>query len=245
MTVKLTISYDGTDFCGWQRQKNGVSVQETVENALFAVTGDKIKIVGSGRTDAGVHAEGQVASFKTGKTIPPEKYAKALNTVLPQNVKIIKSELAPDGFDACRTAKKKTYEFRAYISDTVLPLLDRYSTRITDYPKIDFSKMESAARLFLGTHDFKAFSSSGNSSLTTVRTIYDIAAKKSGNEIVITVTGNGFLYNMVRIIAGVLVAVSKGEMEEDEVIKMLDTGVKPMKVKTLSARGLFLKSVEY
>ena len=245
MKIKLTISYDGTSFCGWQRQKKGVSVQETIETALNLVTGEKIKIVGSGRTDAGVHAKGQVASFRTDKKIPPEKYAKALNTHLPENVKIIKSERADDDFDACRTAKKKTYEFKAYISDTVLPLLDRYATRITNYPKIDFSKIENVAKLLVGTHDFKAFSSSGNSTVTTTRTIYSLTPKKDGDIITFTVTGNGFLYNMVRIIAGVLISVGKGELDESAVIKMLETGVKPMSIRTLSPKGLCLVGVEY
>ena len=245
MKIKLTLSYDGTDFCGWQRQKKGISVQETVEDALYKLTGERIKIVGSGRTDAGVHAEGQVASFSSCGNIPPEKYAKALNTVLPENVKAIKSECAEDGFDACRNAKIKTYRYSAYISDTILPLKDRYATMITDYPKIDFSKIESAAKLLVGTHDYKAFCASGNSSKTTVRTIYDIKTEKDGNDLTFTVTGNGFLYNMVRIIVGVLIAVGKGVFSEDDVKKMLITGVRPMSVKTLSPKGLCLTEVKY
>ena len=245
MKIKLTVSYDGTDFCGWQRQKKGVSVQETVEDALFSITGEKIKIVGSGRTDAGVHAEGQVASFKTEKTIPPEKYAKALNTVLPPSVKVIKSERAAEDFDACRSAKRKTYRFNMYVSDTVLPLKDRYATRVINYPTIDFEKIKKAAKLFIGEHDFKAFSASGNSSLTTVRTIYGFKTEKKNDEIVFTVTGNGFLYNMVRIMAGVLIAVGKSEFTEEDLKNMLVSGVRPMSVKTLSPKGLCLIKVEY
>ena len=245
MKIKLTLTYDGTDFCGWQRQKKGVSVQETVEDALYRITGEKIKIVGSGRTDAGVHALGQVASFSSSGNIPPEKYAKALNTVLPAGVKAVKSERAEDNFDACRSAKIKTYRYSAYISDTVLPLKERYAARIADYPKIDFGRIESAAKLLAGTHDFKAFCASGNSSKTTVRTIYDLKAEKKGADIDFTVTGNGFLYNMVRIIAGVLIAVGRGEFSEDDVKKMLETGVRPMSVKTLSPKGLCLLKVEY
>ena len=245
MKIKLTLTYDGTDFCGWQRQKKGVSVQETVENALYSITGEKIKIVGSGRTDAGVHAEGQVASFSSSGNIPPEKYAKALNTVLPAGVKAIKSERADDGFDACRSAKIKTYRYSAYISDTVLPLKDRYATMIPDYPEIDFSKIENAAELLVGTHDFKAFCASGNSSKTTLRTVCDLKVEKTGTDLYFTVTGNGFLYNMVRIIAGVLIAVGQGSFSEADVKKMLETGVRPMNVRTLSPKGLCLVKVEY
>lgn len=245
MKIKLTVSYDGTDFCGWQRQKKGVSVQETIEDALLKITGEKIKIVGSGRTDAGVHALGQVASFTAAGNIPPERYYKALNTVLPDSVKAIKSERAEDGFDACRSAKIKTYRYSTYISDVVLPLKDRYATMITNYPKIDFNKIKSAAKLLVGTHDFKAFCASGNSSKTTLRTIYDLTVEKNGEDLVFIVTGNGFLYNMVRIIVGVLIAVGKGKFSEDDLKKMLETGVKPMSVKTLSPKGLCLAEVKY
>lgn len=245
MKIKLTICYDGTSFVGWQRQSKGVSVQETVETALKTITGKDIKIVGSGRTDAGVHAEGQVASFTAENNILPEKYALALNTVLPKEVKILKSERVLDDFDACRKAKRKTYRYSMYISDIDNPLLDRYNTRIFNHPKIDFELIKETAKLFVGTHDFKAFCASGSSVKTTERTIYSFNVKIVKDKMTFTVTGNGFLYNMVRIMSGVLVMVGKGEMTKSEVIAMLNSGIRPMKVKTLPAKGLCLVKVSY
>ena len=210
MRIKLCLSYDGTSFCGWQKQKNGVSVQSTVENAVFNLTGERVSVVGSGRTDAGVHAKGQVAHFDTQSNIPPEKFYKALNTFLPDAVKAVSSEKVSDKFNANRTAKRKTYEYSLYISDTVQPLKERYGTRI--YGNIDIEKMRSAAKILEGEHDFKAFSATGSSAKTTVRTVYAITVDKVGDDIKIQVCGNGFLYNMVRIIAGALVKTGKGEI---------------------------------
>ena len=185
MRIKLCLSYDGTDFCGWQRQRNGVSVQQTVEDAVYNLTGEKVTVTASGRTDAGVHAKEQVAHFDTNANIPPEKFYKALNTFLPNGVKALSSEKASDNFNARKNAKRKTYEYSLYLSDTELPLKERYGTRV--YGDTDIEKMRSAARLIEGEHDFKAFSATGGSVKTTVRTIFGIAVEKSGEDIKITV----------------------------------------------------------
>ena len=243
MRIKLCLSYDGTCFCGWQKQKNGVSVQETVEDAIFRLTGEKVSVVGSGRTDAGVHAKGQVAHFDTSANIPPEKFYKALNTFLPDGVKAQSSERAADGFNARSTAKRKTYEYSLYISDVEQPLKERYATRV--YGDINVEKMRSAARLLIGEHDFKAFSATGGSVKTTVRTVYDISVEKTGEDIKIKVCGSGFLYNMVRIIAGTLVKLGKGELFESDILKAFNTGERDILGETLSAKGLCLFSVEY
>ena len=243
MRIKLCLSYDGTDFCGWQRQQNGVSVQQTVEDAVYSLTGEKVTVTASGRTDAGVHAKGQVAHFDTNANIPPEKFYKALNTFLPNGVKALSSEKASDNFNARKNAKRKTYEYSLYLSDTELPLKERYGTRV--YGNIDIEKMRSAARLIEGEHDFKAFSATGGSVKTTVRTVYGITVEKSGEDIKITVCGSGFLYNMVRIIAGALVKAGKGEISESDILKALETGNRELLGETLPAKGLCLLKVEY
>ena len=243
MRIKIVLSYDGTDFCGWQRQQNGVSVQQTVEDAVYNLTGEKVTVTASGRTDAGVHAAGQVAHFDTNAHIPPEKFYKAINTFLPDGVKALSSEKSADNFNARKNAKRKTYEYSLYLSDTDLPLKERYATRV--YGEIDIGKMRSAARLIEGEHDFKAFSATGGSVKTTVRTVYGITVAKSGEDIKITVCGSGFLYNMVRIIAGALVKTGKGEISESDIIKALETGNRELLGETLPAKGLCLLKAEY
>lgn len=243
MRIKIVLSYDGTDFCGWQRQTNGVSVQQTVENAVFDLTGEKVTVTASGRTDAGVHAAGQVAHFDTNANIPPEKFYKALNTFLPDSVKVLSSEKVADNFNARKSAKRKTYEYSLYLSDTEQPLKERYATRV--YGDIDIEKMRSAAKLLEGEHDFKAFSATGSSVKTTVRTVYGVGIEQNGIDIKIRVTGNGFLYNMVRIIAGALVKAGKGELFESDIIKALKTGERNLLGETLPAKGLCLLKAEY
>lgn len=243
MRIKIVLSYDGTDFCGWQRQTNGVSVQQTVEDAVFALTGEKTTVTASGRTDAGVHAAGQVAHFDTNANIPPEKFYKALNTFLPDSVKALSSEQVADNFNARKSAKRKTYEYSLYLADTDLPLKERYGTRV--YGDVDVEKMRSAAKLIEGEHDFKAFSATGSNVKTTVRTVYGIFIEQNGIDIKIRVTGNGFLYNMVRIIAGALVKAGKGEISESDIIKALETGERDLLGETLPAKGLCLIKAEY
>lgn len=243
MRIKLTLSYDGTSFCGWQKQKNGVSVQQTVEDAIKALTGEKVSVVGSGRTDAGVHAKGQVAHFDTSANIPPEKFYKALNTLLPVGVKALSSKIAAENFNACRTAKRKTYEYSIYLSDAEQPLKERYATRV--YGTLNVEKMQSAAQLLVGEHDFKAFSATGGSVKTTVRTVYGITVEQSGEDMKIKVCGNGFLYNMVRIIAGALVKIGRGDISESDILTALKTGERNLLGETMPAKGLCLVKVEY
>ena len=148
MRIKLVLNYDGTNFNGWQKQTKGRTVQQTVEEAVFLLTGEKVSITGSGRTDAGVHAKAQVAHFDIENcTIPPKNFAKALNTKLPDDVKVIKSELADGDFNACRSAKRKTYGYSFYVSETLVPLKERYAVQLESEP--DFSLMEKGARAFV------------------------------------------------------------------------------------------------
>lgn len=243
MRIKLTLSYDGTNFCGWQVQPNGRTVQEELERAVLEVTGEKVRVTGSGRTDSGVHAQGQVAHFDTNKSIPPERLFKALNAHLPEDVRVLESRLVDDDFDACRGAKKKTYVYSAYLSDTEKPLKERYSVRLDK--GLDLEKMKEVAKEFLGEHDFAGFCASGSSVKTTVRTIYALDLGVDGEDLTFTVTGNGFLYNMVRIIVGTLVKVGEGKADREDIRKMLNGGERTIGGKTLQAKGLCLKQVVY
>jgi len=245
MRIILTVSYDGTLYNGWQIQKNGETVQGVLEKVLFNITGEKIKVTGSGRTDAGVHAEAQVCHFDTEKTnIPPEKYKFCLNTHLPSDIRILKSELADDSFHARFSAKRKTYIYNMYISDVILPLKDRYALRIDN---CDIEIMQETAKKFLGKHNFAAFSATGSLVVNCERELFDINIENCNNnkDIKIIITGNGFLYNMVRIISGTLLGVSQGRINTDNIDKALNSGNRNFAGKTLEAKGLVLKKVEY
>lgn len=243
MRIKLTVSYDGTDFSGWQRQTDKTTVQQTIEDAIFSLTGERVKVVGSGRTDAGVHALGQVAHFDTKSTIPPSNFAKALNTILPLSVKVLKSEEVAKTFDASRTAKRKTYCYSLYKSDVILPLKERYSVMIRK--DTDIKAMKNVAKLFVGEHDFKSFCASGSSVKTTVRTIYSVDIVEDGDDVKVYITGNGFLYNMVRIIVGTLVECGQKRLDESVVNKMLTENKRNIGGRTLAPKGLTLIGVEY
>ena len=244
MRIKLTLGYDGTEFCGWQVQPNATSVQEMIKKAVFAVTGEKVRVTGSGRTDSGVHALGQVAHFDTeNKTVNPEKFYRALNAHLPESIRVYSSQKVEDSFDACRTAKKKTYKYTLYLGEVENPLKERYAVRVED--NLDVEKIRSCASVFVGEHDFKCMCASGSSIKTTVRTIYNIDIEKQGQDLTFTVTGNGFLYNMVRILVGTLLKAGRGETDRQELEQMLASGKRAMGGRTLPAKGLCLFSVEY
>lgn len=246
MKIMLTLSYDGTAYCGWQTQKNGLSIQQVIEETLEKITGEKIKITGSGRTDAGVHAKGQTASFETNSTIPPEKYFKALNSLLPIDIRVTKSEQAKGDFDARKSAKRKTYAYTFYLGETENPLVDRYALFLEKTP--DISLMQECLELFVGEKDFKCFKASGSGAKTTVRTIYSASiAEEKGNptKLILRVTGNGFLYNMVRMIVGALKALSDKKIDLQDIKNSLDSGERLKNTATLPAKALFLKEVKY
>lgn len=244
MKVMLTISYDGTAYSGWQVQPNCDTVQERIEKAIFSVTGENVRVTGSGRTDSGVHAKGQTAHFNVEKdTIPAERYAKALNAYLPSDIRVLSSTAVPDTFDACRRAKKKTYVYSCYISSIDLPLKERYAVRLDN--GLDIEKIKQGAKLFIGTHDFKGFCSTGSSIKTTERTIFSLGVDFDGLNLTFSITGNGFLYNMVRIIVGTLVKLGENKCSLADIEKMLKTGDRELGGKTLPAKGLCLDNVVY
>ena len=243
MNIKITVSYDGTAYCGWQTQPNGVTVQETIENAIFKAVGQQIKITGSGRTDAGVHANGQVASFALNSSIPPEKIYKAINAYLPNDIRVLDSQAVDEEFNALKNAKKKTYSYSFYISPTELPLKERFKVNLDRMP--DLELMRECADLFVGEHDFKCFNASGGGAKTTVRTVYSVDIKLLGNDLTVLVTGNGFLYNMVRTMTGTILAVGNKEKDLSTIKNMLETGDRSLCGRTLPAKGLCLEKVIY
>jgi tRNA pseudouridine38-40 synthase len=251
MVIKITVEYFGRNYSGWQRQKNAPSVQEILEEKLSILVQERVTLAGSGRTDAGVHAEGQVASFEIKKDFPVEKMAYAVNTMLPSDIRVRSAEIAPDGFHAQYTAKLKTYRYSLYIDRISHPVKDLTSAQIPyDEKKLNFSLMQEAAKDYLGTHDFIAFRSTGSDKRcavpkTTVRTVTRAAIEKNGQDITFTVTGNGFLYNMVRIMAGTLVWIGLGKLPPDAIKQALTTGERIKAGKTFPPHGLTLVSVEY
>lgn len=252
MNIALLVSYDGTHFSGWQIQKNGRTVQGEIESAVKECFGCESRATGSGRTDAGVHAAGQVCNFALpdGIKIAPERIADALNVKLPPDVRVLESAAAPEGFDACRSAKRKTYRYSVYFSRRENPLLERYAVRYGESP--DFARMGECARLLEGEHDFAAFSSAGSSVKTTVRTVYSVETAPWADEyaegvlgVRIEVCGGGFLYNMVRIMAGAILECGAGKLPLSAVEEALCTGDRELLGKTMPAKGLTLLSVDY
>lgn len=243
MRYAITIEYDGAGYSGWQRQKNALSVQEVVEDALGVLLGKKTVIIGSGRTDKGVHARGQVAHFDSDKKLDTFRMSFALNAILPEDVKIREMRAVSDRFHAQRSAKRKTYVYRTYVSRADSPL--RKGRAVKVIPTVDVERMRRSAQLLIGEHDFRAFSSTGSPVNDYVREIYDIEIKQDGDEIDFYVTGNGFLYNMVRIIVGTLIFIGRGKLPESTVKDMLETGNRRLGGKTFPAEGLYLYSVEY
>ncbi|MDE6597047.1 MAG: tRNA pseudouridine(38-40) synthase TruA [Clostridia bacterium] len=247
MRYALLISYDGTNYGGWQIQKNAVTVQQKLTEALTEALGCKVSVTASGRTDSGVHAAAQVCHFDAQTTIPPERLADALNPLLPEDISVLRSAAAPEGFDATSSAKKKTYCYRVYLSPRRNPLKDRYSVWV-NY-QIDLDKLKKVARLFEGEHDFKAYCAAGSQVKTTVRKIYSVEVKtdesRLSQDIEIYVTGNGFLYNMVRTLAGTILYYAAGRISGDDILRSLNECDREAVGKTMPAHGLTLENVDY
>ncbi len=243
MRYALKVTYDGTNYGGWQIQNNARTVQEELEQAACEVFGCAVKMTGSGTTDAGVHAEGQACHFDVQTDIPAEKIATCLNLRLPDDVRVITSVRA-EGFDATK-GKQKTYRYSFYYSSCELPLLTRYAVRVRRLP--DHDVMNAAARLYEGRHDYKAFCAAGSSAKTSERNVLSAKVVKTTYpdriQFDFFVTGEGFLYNMVRIMAGELYEVGCGKPCEIE--NAFATGRRDLLGKTMPAKGLTLVCVEY
>ena len=239
----LTVEYDGTDYCGWQRQINGPSVQQELEEALSRLTGETVPVTGSSRTDAGVHAVGLCAHFDSATRIPAEKIAFALNTMLPPDVRIRESRPAPEGFHARYGACGKVYRYSFYNSRHDCAIGRQYAAHVP--VPLDEKLMDEEAQALLGTHDFAAFAASGSVVKSTVRTIYRVQVRRSGDAVTLYVLGDGFLYNMVRIIAGTLMEVGAGKRAPGAIRTAIETGDRLSLGQTAPAKGLTLMRVLY
>ncbi|MEM6654779.1 MAG: tRNA pseudouridine(38-40) synthase TruA [Planctomycetota bacterium] len=242
--LKLTVAYDGTAFAGWQAQPERRTVQGVLETAWREITGETVRLTASGRTDAGVHAEGQVAGLATGSLIPPEKLRAALNAKLPDDVVVRLMEVAPDHFHATHDALRKTYRYQIHNS-RVPPLFDRRFTWHVPTGELDTRVMGQGGALIVGRHDFACFESTGSERSSTVRTILDLNVTRAGERVDLSVTGDGFLYNMVRAIAGTLVEVGRGARPPKWVAEVLASRDRAAAGPTAPACGLVLASVDY
>lgn len=241
--IKLILEYDGTNYSGWQKQPDAKSIQETLENAILKITGEKVNLIGSGRTDSRVHALGQVANFKTNSKIPGNRFVKALNSMLPSDIAVRESMEVDDDFHARFNAIGKEYKYLIYNNKVRSPLKRNYSYFV-DYD-LDIEKMREALDLFLGTHDFRGFMSSGSSIKTTVRTISNIEFIKKEDIIELSIMGNGFLYNMVRIIVGTLVDIGIGKIDITDISDIIESCDRNKAGHTAPPEGLYLSKVFY
>lgn len=240
---RLTIEYDGTAYCGWQRQINGPSVQETLEQALCTLTQERVSVTGSSRTDAGVHALGLCAHFDSATRIPAQKLAFALNTLLPPDIRVRESSLAPEGFHARYSACGKLYRYAFYNARHDCAIGRQYAAHIP--LPMDERLMDEEAQALLGTHDFAAFAASGSVARSTVRTIAGARVTREGERVTLCVMGDGFLYNMVRIIAGTLAEIGTGKRAPGAIARAIETGDRLALGQTAPARGLTLVRVFY
>ena len=243
MRVLLRVEYKGTAYCGWQRQKNGLSVQEVLATAVRETTGEASVMHGSGRTDAGVHALGQAVHFDTHTRIPLDKLPIAINAHLPVDVRVLSAVEVDPAFNARFDACSKTYLYKMYSAPVTSPLREGLFAFVHKRP--DVGEMRRAAEYILGTHDFKVFQAAGGHVKTTVRTITALTIREEGEEISFEVTGNGFLYNMVRIMVGTLYYVGIGKIRAEEIPEILSSGKRDRAGKTMPPEGLYLKQVKY
>ena len=241
--IKLIVAYDGTNYCGWQTQINGITVEEVLNKTLSGLLKEDIRVIGASRTDSGVHALGNVAVFDTESKIPGDKFSFALNQRLPEDIRIQESCQVADDFHPrfCNTIK--TYEYKILNRKFALPTERLYSAFV--YYPLDVEKMQMAAAYLVGEHDFKSFCSSRSQVENTVRTITDITIDKAGDMIHIRISGNGFLYNMVRIIVGTLMKIGLGIWPEDCMESILEAKDRTKAGPKAEAKGLTLVEIKY
>lgn len=241
--VCLKIQYDGTTLHGWQRQRDAMTVQQLLEDAVFALTGKVVHVIGCGRTDAGVHAICYVCNFTTDAGIPDESFPAALNTKLPACVRVLHAQTVPEAFHAQFDVVRKRYIYKIQTAKIPDVFLSAYTWH---YPyKLDLEQMQRAAKHFLGEHNFEAFCASGATVTSFVRTIYDLTVKQAGDLITIDVCGSGFLYNMVRIIAGTLVYVGAGRIAADDIASIIEGRNRTRAGITAPPHGLYMAGAEY
>ena len=241
--IKLVTAYDGTNYHGSQIQNNGETIEGVLKTELSSLLKEEIQIIGASRTDAGVHARGNVFVFDTESRIPPDKFTYALNARLPEDIRIQDSEEVPLTFHPRHQDTVKTYEYRILNRKLPLPEYRMYSH--FTYEALNIEKMQQACKFFVGEHDFASFCAAGSQVESTVREIYDLHVKKEGDLLTISVTGNGFLYNMVRIIAGTLLKVGRGQFAPEDIEKIIQGKDRSLAGPTAPAKGLTLVEIRY
>lgn len=241
--IKVKIEYDGKNFNGWQKQPDKLNIQGEIERAIFEITGEKVDLIASGRTDAGVHSLGQTANFKMENNMPIEKIPLAINSKLKKTIRVKTAEEVDERFHSRYNCKGKKYRYvinNAPIESALYKDLELHISQ-----KLDLNKMREAIKYFVGKHDFSAFKSSGTSSKNSVREIYKAEIIEDGDRIKIELTGSGFLYNMVRIISGTLVEVGIGKIEPKQIPEIIQSKDRGMAGRTLPPQGLYLVEVYY
>lgn len=241
--VKLVVAYDGTNYCGWQVQDNGITIEEVLNRELSDLLKEDITVIGASRTDSGVHALGNVAVFDTETRIPPEKISFALNQRLPEDIRIQESCQVADDFHPRFCDTIKTYEYKIWNARFPNPVVRLYSKFV--YYKIDMEKMQEAANYLVGEHDFKSFCSTRTQVENTVRTVTEISFRREGDMIIMKICGTGFLYNMVRIIMGTLLKCGMGMYEPEYVKEILEACDRQKAGPKAEACGLTLVGIEY
>lgn len=244
--IKLTVAYDGTNYCGWQVQPNGITIEEVLNKAICTLTGEEIAVIGASRTDSGVHAMGNIAVFDTGSRIPADRFSYALNQRLPEDIVVTKSEEVSLDWHPRYQNSLKTYEYHILNTKTPVPTKRLYNCFVSF--DLDVNRMRQGAQYLLGEHDFAAFCCIRTNAKTTVRTVTDLQIQQNPlkpEEITIRITGNGFLYNMVRIIAGVLIRVGRGFYEPEKVLELLECRERKKEAVTAPPQGLCLMEIVY
>lgn len=241
--IALRLRYDGSRYHGWQVQKNAITVAQTMEEALAKVCGERVKLTGCGRTDAGVHALRYCANFHSDCTVPVDRMPLAVNSRLPDDIAVVDAVEVPDDFNAIGSCVKKEYVYKILNSRISDPFL---ADRVCFYPRrLDISLMQAAARAFEGTHDFKAVRSEGTQTKTTVRTVYWCRTEKDGDLITVSICANGFLYNMCRAMVGTMVYASYGKLIPEEIPALLEKRDRRLTGPTMPPQGLYLNRVWY
>ncbi len=241
--IMLTVSYDGTNYCGWAYQDNVPTIEGELNKAISLLCNENITVIGASRTDAGVHAYGNIAVFDTISTIPPERFVYALNHQLPEDIRIIKSQKVASDFHPRHCNTIKTYEYHILNADIADPIRRNYIYNFG--MKLDVEVMNEAAGYFIGEHDFTSFCNIESQAVSHVRRVYDVNVAKKGSEIIITVVGAGFLYNMVRIMAGTLIQIGRGKGKPEDIAKMIEAKDRRKAGPTAPAKGLYLIKYQF
>ncbi len=241
--IRLKVAYDGTMYHGWQFQEGIPTIEGILDAAIRECTGEEVHVIGASRTDAGVHSIGSVAVFDTESPIPSEKMYMVLNRVLPDDISILSSDEVPSDWHPRKQNCRKTYEYRIYTAPVRIPVKRLYAHYC--YQDLDTEAMDKAAGYFVGEHDFTAFCAADSQATTFVRTIYSCSVSSQGSEVIIKVTGSGFLYNMVRIIAGTLLDVGMGRKKAEDIPAIIESRERRSAGPTLPAQGLILAGYEY